>query len=273
MDGPVFKEGVPVHVMLVGMDHFQGLLDKAYLGMIDRKRLSKEDRARFYLRAQEIRSGSFHADLGVIFTGAQLVLPLIGSLGPTGIWEYAKQTYEFLKCIFSAAKEKQPITYTWNSDRSVVNVNTGRQTVEFNGPVFNIAQLTLPHYQALGAQLAPDQVREIHMGRGKSREITLDLPQRDLFALPSHVEETPLKLHCEIFDFNKFDNVGKLFVFEGESVKSGDYRFEVIGEQDVAVFIEAMLRKAVTVTCLRETAENPISGEKVVRLQIIKVET
>lgn len=111
------------------------------------------------------------------------------------------------------------------------------------------------------------------LARPSRREICISLPERDLFEFPSRVEDQPHKVRCEIFDFNKFDNLGKLHVFPEQTIPEGDYRFEVIGRQDVYAYIEAMLRQAVLVTCLREVSENPISGDRIVRLQVINIET
>lgn len=61
--------------------------------------------------------------------------------------------------------------------------------------------------------------------------------------------------------------------FPNKRFRKGDYRFEVICHQDVYAYIEAMLRQAVLVTCLREVSENPISGDRIVRLQVINIET
>ena len=84
MDGPVFEVGIPVPVMVDALGHVSGILDKAYLGLVDRKRLSKEERVRFFLQAQRVSRGSLFADLRVVFTRVQTVLPLFGALGPTG---------------------------------------------------------------------------------------------------------------------------------------------------------------------------------------------
>lgn len=273
MDGPIFDVGIPVPIMVDALDHVQGILDKAYLGLVDRKRLTKEDRSQFFLQAQKIEPGSLLADLGLIFTSAQAVLPIVGMLGPTGIWEYAKESYEFLRLVFQSVKTGQEVSYQWNVDHSVVSVNTGPQTQVFNGPVFQIANLSIPHYQALAHHLEGNRVRDIQIGRPALREIGIALADRELFDLPSRVEEAPYRLRCEIFDFNKFDNVGKLHVFAEQTIPEGDYRFEVIGNQDVSTYIEAMLRQEVFVTCLREVSDNPISGDRVVRLQVINIET
>ena len=273
MEGPVFERGIPVPVMVDAMSNIQGILDKAYLGLVGRKRLSKEDRSHFFLQTQKVTRGSLFADIGVVFTGIQTVLPLIGTLGPAGVWEYTKQSYEFLKLVFKAVKNEQPVSYEWNADRSVFHTNTGTQTQTFNGPVFNIGHMSVYHYQGLAQHLEPNRVCDIQLGRPSQRDIGIALSERNLFDFPSRVEDEPHRLNCEIFDFNKFDNVGKLHVFAGQGIQEGDYKFEVIGRQDESAYIEAMLRQAVFVTCLREVSENPISGDRVVRLQVINIET
>ena len=273
MEGPIFAEGIPVPVMVEALGNVQGILDKTYLGLIDRRRLTQEERARFYLRAQRVQHSSLLASFGIIYTGAQMVLPLFGNLGPSGIWEYTKQTFEFLKFVFEAIKRKETVAYDWNADRSVVQVNTGTQTNTFNGPVFNIGQLAVNNYQGLAHQLEVGRITDIRLGRNSLREIGISLPERDLFEFPSKVEEQPHKIKCEVFDFNKFENAGKLRVIGGGTIPEADYRFQVIGQQDISAYIEAMLHKEVRATCLQEVAENPISGDRIVRLQVVALET
>jgi hypothetical protein len=273
VEGPVFEAGIPIPLLVESLSNVQGLLDKSYLGLIGRRRLSKEERHRFFLRTPGVSHASLHADLGVVYTGAQLALPLVGFLGPSGVWEYAKQAYEFAKIVFKSVKRGQSVSYTWNADRSVLDVNTGTQTQVFNGPVFNIASLSLPHYQALSSLGEPGEVKDVQLGRPDRREISFLPSDRDLFELPTKIEEAPYRVKCEIFEFDKIDREGRLRVLPGEWIPDGDYRFKVVGKQSVSAYIEAMLRKVVKVTCLREVAQNPISGERIYRLQVIDIET
>lgn len=273
VDGPAFESGIPVPLLVESLGNVQGLLDKSYLGLTGRRRLTREERHQFYLRTTGVSHASLHADLGVIYTGAQLALPLVGFLGPSGVWEYAKQAYELAKLVFSAEKQGQSVKYTWNADHSVLQVSTGSQTHVFNGPVFNIATLSLPHYQALSSLGEPGDVKHVQLGRAGQREVTFSPADRDLFELPTKIEDVPHKIECEVFLFDKLDRQGRLRVLPGEPLPEGDYRFEVVGNQSVATYIEAMLQKVVKVTCLREVAENPLSGEKVYRLQVIDIET
>lgn len=271
-DGPAFVDGIPLHLLTGTLFAFQAILDKTYLGLSSRRRLTKEDRSHFYVLSPGIKHSSIEADLGIILTGIQTGFPFFFGLGPKGIWEYTKQTYEFLKQVYEAMHEGKQPTYSWSGDNSQFQVNTGTQNNVYNGPVFNIGQMSVAHYHSLSKPVQENSITSYSFGDSSIGAVFLGMREADLFSIPSLVEDVPIKFRGEIFDFNKFDNIGKLHVGEGESVHKGDYRFEVIGKQDVYVYIEAMLRKQVTVTCLREISPNPFSPEKIIRFQIISVE-
>jgi len=272
MDGPAFADGIPLHILTSGLSDFQALLDKTYLGLTQRKRLTRDDRARYYILSQNIRHGSAETDLGIILTGIQTAFPFFSELGPAGIWEYVKQTYSFLELVFSSMQAGNQPTYSWSGDNSQFQVNTGTQTNTYFAPVFNIGQMSVNNYQSLNKPIEDKTVDYVTFGDSSIGSIKLDASTAEIFSLPSQIETIPLRLKCEIFDFNKFDNTGKLYVYPGELAKEGDYRFKVIGNQDTVQFIEAMLRKQVYVNCLREIAPNPFSPEKVVRFQLISIE-
>lgn len=272
IDGPGFAEGIPLHLLTDSLSDFQSLMDKTYLGLTQRKRLSRDDRSRYYLLSKDITHGSAETDLGVILTGIQTAFPFFSALGPTGLWEYAKQSFDFLQFVYSGMKAGNQPTYSWSGDNSQFQVNTGTQTHTYNAPVYNIGQMSVNNYVSLVKPIEDKTLDYLAFGDARIGAIKLDASNADVFSVPSQVETTPLQLRCEIFDFNKFENIGKLYVYPGEVVKEGDYRFQVIGDQNTAQYIEAMLRKEVTVNCLREIAPNPFSPEKIVRFQIISVE-
>lgn len=272
MDGPSFADGIPLHLLTNSLSDVQSLLDKAYLGLTQRKRLSRDDRSRYYLLSNDIKHGSAETDFGVVLTGIQTAFPFFSALGPSGLWEYTKQSFDFLKFVYSAMKAGKQPTYSWSGDNSQFQVNTGDQTNVYNAPVFNIGQMSVNNYASLAKPIEEKFLDYIAVGDPNVGAIRLDASNADVFLLPSQIETTPLKLKCEIFDFNKFDNIGKLYVYPGEIAKEGDYRFQVIGDQNISQYIEAMLRKQVSVNCLREIAPNPFSPEKIIRFQIINVE-
>lgn len=112
---------------------------------------------------------------------------------------------------------------------------------------------------------------DIRLGEGQRRDIALRVSDKDLFELPTKMEEQQHALSCEIFEFDKYDGTGRLSVFDEQSVKKGEYRFNVIGRQDLSEYIEAMLHRQVSVMCLEETVDHPLVGRKVVSLHVLNV--
>ncbi len=273
MEGPAFDDGIPIHLLVPALGDLQAILDKTYLGLSQRRRFSKVDRLVFQLKTDGILKGSVESDIGIVLTTAQTLMPFYSQLGPKGIWDFTKQTFEFLKTVFKAVKEdKVTPQYSFTgSDRSVLNVHIGDRTTTFNGPVFVIGEQALPHYQSLTRFLKEDSVKKIEFGTKTSPEVSLGMSEQGLFDFDSQVDENQMTIACEIFDFNKFENIGKLKVPEHQEVPAGDYRFQVIGDQNTVAFIEAMLEQAVKVICLKETAVNPLNQKWIFKLRIIKL--
>lgn len=271
MNGPVFNNGLPIPLTTKSLDSIQGILDRSYLVLANKQRMSAQERSLFYLRSQGIQRGSLISTLGLVFTATQPALPIISNLGPTGVWEYAKQAFEFLKIIFEAKKRGEPITVTQSGDGSTVNVNTASQSFTFNGPVYHIANSSLPHYEFLSNQLGQQKVTDIRLGAGKRRDIALTVEDCDLFDLPSRIEEQQHGIDCEIFEFDKYDGTGRASIFDGQSIPKGEYRFSVVGHQDLNEYIEAMLRRHVNVTCFEEIVDHPLIGRKIAALQVLNV--
>ncbi len=271
MNGRLFENGIPVHLMIGGMGSVQSILDRTYLGLSGKRRLTQEDRAHFYIASHGVKHGSCESILGVVLTGVQTSFPIISALGPAGVWEYAKETYKFLKIAYESLGRGVQPTYSWNSDKSVVEVNTGTQTNIYNGPVYHIAQLSQPTYIELAKTIHKGDVSEFRLTQVGAREgVHLSANDANAFLASTHVEDNPIEIECEIYDFNKFDDSGKLRVAANQGLPEKDYRFEVIGKQDDRIYIEAMLRQRVKLVCLKEIGTDPISGEKIVGLQVIK---
>jgi hypothetical protein len=272
MNGPIFKDGLPLPLTIKSLEAIQGIVDRSYLVLANKQKMSAQERSLFYLQSQGINRGSLITYLGLVFSAAQPVLPIISNLGPTGVWEYAKDAYEFLKLVYGEKKKGSPVTITQSGDGSTVNVNTGTQTITFNGPVYQIANSSLQHYEFLSHQLDPTKVTDIKLGTLGNKEIYLDLPDKTLFDLPSKIGEDTHAMQCEIYEFDKYVGTGRVKVFPDQTIPSGEYRFSVVGNQNIADYIEAMLQKAVKLKFLEETIEHPLRGSVITSLQVTSVE-
>jgi hypothetical protein len=271
MNGRAFENGIPVHLMLQGFEASQTILDRAYLGLVGRARFTAEERQRFYLLTKGVKHSSLDSWMNLILTGVQTSFPALGALGPAGIWEYSKQAYELLKFAYEAVKKGNQPTYQNNAD-GTLSVNNGTEINIYNGPVFNIAKSSQRVYVDMAKNVLDGTIDSFSLTeRYGEAAIRIAQNEASFFNVPSVIDPQPLELDCEIFDFNKFEDIGKLRVFDGQALPSKDYRFSVVGNQADQPYIEAMLRRQVKVTCLREVVIDPLAQEKIVRLQVLKV--
>ena len=271
MNGVAFERGIPVHLLIQGFETSQTILDRAYLGLAGKARFTAEERQRFYLLTKGVRHSSLDSWMDLVLTGVQTSFPVLGALGPAGIWEYSKQAYELLKFAYTSVKNGGQPTYQNNGD-GTLNVNNGTQTNIYNGPVYNIAKASQRVYVDMAKNVSSGRIDSFALTE-KNNEAGIRITQNEaaFFDIPSVIDSQPLELDCEIFDFNKFEDSGKLRVFDGQELPVKDYRFSVVGDQADQTYIEAMLRHAVKVTCLREVVVDPLAQEKIVRLQVLKV--
>lgn len=271
MDGRAFENGIPVHLMLQGFEASQTILDRAYLGLMGKARFTAEERQRFYLLTKGVKHSSLDSWMDLMLTGVQTSFPVLGALGPAGIWEYSKQAYELLKFAYEAVKKGNQPTYQNNAD-GTLSVNNGTQINIYNGPVYNIAKSSQRVYVDMAKNVVDGTINSFSLTeRNGESAIRIAQNEASFFNVPSVIDPQQLELDCEIFDFNKFEDIGKLRVFDGQALPSKDYRFSVVGNQADQPYIEAMLRRHVKVTCLREVVIDPLAQEKIVRLQVLKV--
>ena len=271
MDGAAFEQGIPVHLLTQGFETSQAILDRAYLGLVGRSRLTAEERQRFYLLSKGVKHSSLDSVMDLVLSGVQTSFPILGALGPAGIWEYAKQAYELLKFAYEAVKKGDQPTYQHTGNGNL-EVNNGKQVNIYNGPVYNIARASQKVYVDMAKNVTAGSINSFSLTdvRGHSA-IRIARDEAAFFDIPSVVDTQPVELECEIFDFNKFEDTGKLRVFDGQVLPTKDYRFSVVGNQADSQYIEAMLRQSVKIVCLREVMVDPLAQEKIVRLQVLRV--
>jgi len=270
LEGPIFQEGIPIHLAIRGWENFQSILDKTYLVASQTHRIGVKERERFYLRAYKFEKSSFLTNFEIVLAGVQLTLPLIGMLGPQNVWDYTIETFNFLKLICSS-KENEQKPQIEVKDSQHVSVHIGDNNYHFNGPVFQIAEKALPKYQDLAHMLDPGKLDAISATSSSNPETILRSEDKNLFDLPTKLEKDPIELKCEIYDFNKFKNVGKLRVGAGQSIPQGDYNFSIFGSQDNVNYIYSMLKPLVTIKCLIEFAISPLGPELISHLHVTGV--
>lgn len=267
LEGPVFQDGVPIHVAIKAWDNFLSIVDKTYLVATESHRIGAKEREKYYLRATTFEHSSFLTNFEIILVGTQFVLPFIGTLGPQNLWEFTKETFNFLKLICTHKEDSQSLKIDVHDSQNTI-VHIGDIQHHYHGPVFQIAEKSFSKYQDLAHMLDQGKIETISAGDKDNPEMVLRLDDKNLFDFPTEVQDDPIEVKCEIFTFNKFNNVGKLRIFDGQAIPSGDYNFSIFGEQDNVNYIYSMLKPLITVKCLLEMAISPLGAELISHLHI-----
>jgi hypothetical protein len=169
VDGPALKDGIPIHIAAASLDYFQAVLDKTYLIAVGSKKMTGRDRNVFQLRASSFSRGSLLTNFEIILKGAQLTLPFIGTLGPQNVWEYTKDTFNFLKVVCGAVQKGDKPQYVFENNGDVT-VKTGNTVNNYYGSVIQIGELALPSYQNLAHLIDPKKLDTISAGQCKQEK-------------------------------------------------------------------------------------------------------
>jgi|SaaInl8_200m_RNA_FD_contig_41_2233688_length_5822_multi_9_in_0_out_0_3 hypothetical protein len=271
MDGKVFESGMPLDIVIPGLENLQNIFDGSYKAITGKSRLTKKEREFFRIVVNNFEQGSFLSNFDIFVQGVQLTLPLISMANVNEIWLFTKNSYDFLKSIYSAAHAGGSNLITHNSDGSVsTQITTQNNT--YNGNVFQIAKAIVPSLRGLDAILDGDKIETIEIGQNKIPEITLHSRDKGQFDIPISVQENPENLNGEIYDFNKYEKTGRIKIFDSQSIPAKTYRFKVIGSQNVEDYILSMAEKKIKTKCMVELSHDPLDTTKISCLHIINVE-
>lgn len=270
MEGPIFEEGIPLPIALSSLQDVQSIFDKTYLVLSGGKKITKRDRDIFYLKTFDIKHGSLESDLQVVYEVAQYTLPVIAAYAPNDILSLTQQSWEFLKYIYGLASKGEKPMYE-AKDNATINVYNGDNIKVYNAEVVNIGKLSVNNWRSLNHKLKKGQIDEYSLGTAGDPEIILNSESKKIFDNPSHIEKESVEISCDIFDFNKRKNSGKLCVTDSSIVPKGDYSFSVIGSQDRIEYIASMARPEIKAIVLREVSIDPLGDTKIIKLHIIEV--
>lgn len=278
LEGKAFENGLSIYELNIGLLEFQHLIESSYLTLSGQQRMTKNDRAKLKIISREIKQGSFISEfeLQVIETAKQLVLPILVTLTPSEIWELTKETFKFLKLIFSLKKQKKPFEinfgdYNTGATVRVIKSQNITNQYTFNGPVYICGEQSLPYYKNLTKLIESGDVERIVVESNNEEAVHLGMEDKDLFVLPESKEELPITLNAEIYRFDKYKNIGKMRVFPNQKIPEGDYTFSVDDKQQIEKFIYCMIQNVVKVKVVVEYTEDAFVGNKISNLKLFDI--
>lgn len=269
MQGRAFDDGDRLDKVAAGLMALQHVFDGQFRALTEKKRLYEQDRQLFQARITRYENGSFIAYLGVAYTGLQTVLPFVQ--GTPNIWEATKNAFEFLKAIHEQAHQGKDVQIIQDGNGNTA-VNAGDFHITFNGPVYSIGTQIIGAVREMDDLLDGEEVRKIALnGPDSIAVVELTSDRKGLFQPPTRIEDTPVKLTCDIYDFNKYDKTGKARVPVDQPIPPGNYKFKNIGEQAVEDFILSMTEPQVRLNCLIKYQNDPLSENNISEILVMSV--
>lgn len=270
MEGPVLGENIPLDIALIGLNNLQSILDKSYLALSGNQRISQKSRDEFKITFTEIRKGSIDVDLLVnAAIAAQQTMSFMTVLSPKAIWSLTQQAFDYLKFALESISNGKVPTYNQTGDGMIV-VNNGNGEITINQNTFNVGKDAFCDYQDM-AKLTKRGVDRICVKKEGDSNIEIDKSNSGIFFPKSKMSDEKIQISCEIFDFNKHKMGGKIAVPLEQPIPEGDYNFDLIGNQDIANYIQSMLKTEVKINCLKETSPNPFGSTDIIKLQVIDI--
>lgn len=134
------EKPVPLLSVADAFKEFHQVVDKSYLSISGKTKLSKGDRELYKIFATNIKSGSVIAEL--LITVPPLMQSAFhfhstGLLNPAGLWELTKNSFKFLKTVASGKSNGQKITIAQHNSPygfNMVNQEGGNVTINVGTP-------------------------------------------------------------------------------------------------------------------------------------------
>lgn len=272
IEGPAFKNGLPLLEITTALQELHYILDKSYLAKTGLFKMSQKERETFTIIATEIRQGSFIADLQLFLFLSGSFLPTIYGYKAEDLWEISKNVYNYLKALFSMRSSglEPKIKIEGNNYAPIIDNDGG--TITVNNIVFNAADRAEPHFKKLTSIIKEGKTDSISAEDENKEGFILTSKERDLFNPSTQLEKEVINLEVNIFRYDKEANIGKLRVLEGQAIPNGEYSFKPIGNYDPIPFIISMTKSTITVNVLKEIEKHASGVTRISRLHIVSIE-
>ena len=262
IEGPIFAENFPLHIMLSILSDFHSILDQSYLVLTNKNRMSKYERLNFRVIASFPQKGSFLQYLQPIYQIAEPLLPLIPQLNGFEIWKAAKTSFEFLKLITNLKKDGKEYTVSAPNNQGIIIINSpGSTPIPVTQNNFYIADRSLEFYQSMSNKIEDNKVQRISAIDSVQEGIILSIEEKRLFNPETTIDDVPITIEGRVFDFNTERLTGKIRVYLDQPIKPGDYNFYIIGQQNIIPYIIAMTKESILLTCLKEVIKHATGAE------------
>ena len=270
--GPeVLKENIPLYEVLSSLREYMTILDRSYLTIINKNRLTKREREKYKIIAYRFQPGSLNVDISIqLIDIIRISAPILfstGLIGTEDIWNLAKSSYNFLKLMAQAKNNNEKLIIKENKD--VKNIDIDGNNVSIHPNVLLNSEKIENSVITITNLIQGGSVENISIQDEKREGIVITEKEKKLFNPSTKIDENPQSMRVNIYRLDKETKQGKLHILE--NIKITDVPFQIIGNQSIELYIDALKSNQVEITALKELATNISGDEYIARLQIINL--
>jgi hypothetical protein len=251
--GPeVLKNRIPLYEVIGTLREYSNIIDRSYLTLTGKERLSKKEREKYQIIAYKFDPGSLHIDLAIeLMELLQLTFPFMMPSGAAGLWNVTKASYNFVKTVTELrTKDIDPVI---KEDNSVQNYIIGDNNQIMVNPAIAITGDKIEEsVQKIGNYIRPGAVDKVALTDPEEEGILITEKEKRLFNPDTTISENAETIVAKIYRLDIESKRGKLHILEG--MEPADISFQIIGDQAMPPYIDALKADQVEVNILRETA-------------------
>ncbi|HEY6872395.1 MAG TPA: hypothetical protein VI298_06690 [Geobacteraceae bacterium] len=267
IEGPAFREEMPLHDILAGLQEFQSILDRSYLAVINGHRMFARDRYNFNIQVNEFKRGSFAADLQLVCLAAAQTLPNFPGIQIKDIWDVAKNAYDFLKLLATKRSEGIEPEITIGGD-NLAPIIVGNN-ITISNVVFAAADRAEPNFKKLTSLIQKGHIDTISTLSADNYGIVVTESDKKLFNPKTIIDREMFTIECNIIRYDKFSKRGKLFVYDNQDIPPKEYQFKQVRAGDSNRLIMAMAKERVTIEVHKEIEVHTSGVERISSLLVM----
>lgn len=251
--GPqVSKDRIPLYELTGTLKEYLNIVDRSYLTVTGNKRLSRKERDKYKIVAYNFKPGSLHIDLAIeLYELVQQVFPFMLPAGAAGLWSIAKQSYDFVKLVTELRfKGEEP---SIKEDNSVNSFIIGDNNTIVVNPTISInADKIEESVTKIAGFINPGAIDQVTLQDPANEGISITEEEKTLFHPETTISDDAETITADIYRLDIESRKGKLHILEGMEPK--DIGFQIIGDQSIGPYIDALKSARVKIKALREEA-------------------
>ncbi|RYD07194.1 hypothetical protein N752_01010 [Desulforamulus aquiferis] len=280
MTGRQFDDGFNLYYILRTLENFHTIIDKSYLTINNKKKMSEKDRDILRVRAFSFEKGSFITNISIdILAATQIVLPYFFSLTPNEIWQLILQGYDYLTFVLKALSKNENIRIEPSGQDNQVNVINGdnNQVIKINKQTLVFVQKAVGDYENLVNNVNPKRgINQIQVfQQPDSKGINITDYEKKLFQGRTIVEKEPVTFIGKVYRIDGIDFRGRLIILKSTDsfLEIGkDYEYEMISKEELD-YLTLTFMQTKTITAIKEITIDPVTLKKrIKKLNIISIE-